>query len=122
MKILLGAAVAAFLTATPAMAQTTPAPASGSSCAAIAASPTLPDGATATHEQMELANTAFQTWFQANRTALECRRAEVETARTRYEALRTEFNSGAEQLNTVNTTWQADVAEFNERNPRSRTR
>lgn len=120
MKLLLGAAFAALFIATPAMAQTPPA--SGSACAAIAPAPELPDGATATHEQMETANAAFQAWFPANRTALECRRAEVEAARARYEALRTEFNAGAETLNTVNTSWQADVAEFNERNPRSRTR
>lgn len=122
MKLLFAAAAAAILIAAPAMAQTTPAPAAGSACAAIAAPPTLPDGATATHEQMETGNTAFQAWFPANRTALECRRAEVEAARARYEALRVEFNTGADQLNSVNTAWQADVAEFNERNPRSRTR
>lgn len=122
MKVVHGFAVAAVLFAAPALAQTGSAPASGSACAALAPAPTLPDGAQADYEEMESGNAAFRAWGEATRASLECRRAEVEAARARYEALRTEFNAGAEQLNSVQTGWEADVTEFNERNPRSRSR
>lgn len=123
MKILLGAAVAALLLATPAVAQDTTAPAAAdatSSCAALAAPPTFPDGATAQFDDMEQGNLAYRSWAQSNRTILECRLAEVEAAQARYQALRQTYNAGAEQLRTVTTAWEADVAEFNERNQNRR--
>jgi hypothetical protein len=122
MKLLLSAAVAALTIAGAAAAQTNTTAPAGSACPALAAPPSLPDGANANYEQMEQANEAHRAWATANRASLECRRAEVEAARARYEALRTEFNAGAEQLNAVQTGWEAEVTEFNERNPRSRTR
>lgn len=118
MKILLGAAVAAVLLATPAMAQTDPAPGAApntTACGALTPPPTLPDGATADREAMEAANNAYRTWGEAYRTVLQCRRAEVESLQARYQALRAEYNTGAELLNSTNTAWEADVAEFNAR-------
>ena len=116
MKLVLGAAIAALLIATPAMAQTDPAAtaaANATSCGAIEPPPTLPDAATANREAMDAGNTAFNTWGQANQVVLQCRRAEVEALQARYQALRAEYNAGAEQLRNVNTAWQAEVAEFN---------
>jgi len=120
MKLLLSAAAATLLFATPVLAQTETAAASA--CGAIAPAPQLPDGADANYEEMERANTAYEAWARTNRPVLECRRAEVDTARARYEALRDEFNAGAEQARATRTGWEAEVAEFNERSPRSRTR
>jgi hypothetical protein len=124
MKLLLSVAAAAlFFSTPPALAQTTPAPtAAASACGAIAPAPTLPDGASANYEEMERGNTAYNTWAATNTTVLECRRAEVEAVRARHEALRAEFTAGVDQSRAVRTTWEADVAEFNDRNPRSRTR
>jgi hypothetical protein len=121
MKLVLGAAVAALLLVSPALAQSDTAPAS-SSCGAIAPPPDLPDGAGANYEEMETANARYTEWAASNRQVLECRRAEVEALRARYEALRVEFNAGAEQARATQTSWEAEVAEFNARNPRSRTR
>jgi hypothetical protein len=118
MKMLVGAAFAALMLATPAVAQTDPAASAAvnaTSCGALAAPPTLPDGATADREAMEAGNTAFTAWAEANRAVLACRRAEVEALQARFQALRAEYNTGAEQLNATNTAWQADVTEFNER-------
>lgn len=120
MKLLLSVAAAALFFATPVIAQdATPA---ASPCGAIVPTPDLPDGADANYEEMERGNEAYNTWAAANRAVLECRRAEVEAARSRHEALRVEFTAGVDQARTTQTTWEADVAEFNERNPRSRTR
>jgi hypothetical protein len=118
MKLVLTAAVAVLLLATPAMAQTdpaAPAAANATSCGPLPPPPSLPDGATADREAMEAGNTAFTAWAEANRTVLACRRAEVESLQARFQALRAEYNAGAEQLNATNTVWQADVTEFNER-------
>jgi hypothetical protein len=120
MKVLLGA-VAVMLIATPAMAQpTAPAAPAASSCAAIVPPPTLPDGATADYSAMEAGNATFRSWADGNRSVLECRRAEVEAAQARWQALRTEFNAGADTLRDTNTAWEADVAEFNDRNQERR--
>lgn len=116
MKVLLGAAVMALLVASPAVAQTD-ADAPSTQCGAIAPPPTLPDGATAEYAAMEAGNAAFRAWAESNRSVLECRRQEVEAAQARYQALRNEFNAGADQLNATNASWEAEVAEFNERNP-----
>jgi hypothetical protein len=121
MKLLLSVATAASLFATPVLAQTPSAPAP-STCGAILPTPTLPDGARANYEEMERGNEAYNTWAAANRAVLECRRAEVEAARARHDALRAEFTTGVDQSRATQTNWEADVAEFNERNPRSRTR
>ncbi len=121
MRIVLGAAVAALLIATPASAQTETG-AAETACAAVAAAPSLPDGATATYEQMEEANAAYNSWFESNRTALECRRAEVEAVQARYQSLRTAYNAGVEQVNATRTSWEAEVTEFNARSPQQQRR
>jgi hypothetical protein len=110
MKLWLGAAFAALLMATPASAQTE---AGSAACAAIAPPPALPDGATATGEQMQAANEAYNAWFEGNRTALECMRPHAEAA----QALVNAFNQGINQANSTQTSWQAEVAEFNARAP-----
>jgi len=121
MKVLLGVAAAALLMGAPAMAQTD-AGAANTSCAAVAPPPTLPDGATATYEQMEAANTAYSAWFESNRAALECRRVEVEAVEARRQALLTAYNGGVDQLNATKTSWEAEVEEFNARAPQQQRR
>lgn len=114
MKVLLGAAVAALLMASPAMAQTDAAPA----CAAVAPAPgDQPDGATATREQIEAYTQRFNAWAEATNQALTCKRARAEEARARADALTSEFNTENTALRTAIEAWTAEVTEFNARAP-----
>jgi hypothetical protein len=126
MKTLLGAALAAVLLATPALAQTeTTAPAApvpASSCGALPAQPTMPDGAVANREEMEAANTAFVAWFEQYRANLTCRSTEATALRAQFEARFAEHNTGVEALEAANTSWTAEAAEFNARTDRRRLR
>ncbi len=123
MKVLIGAAAAVLLMAATASAQTTTAPVTPaapvppSTCAAVPAAPTLPDGHTADAAAMNAANTTFQTWAAAYNAAMACRRAEVDGLRAQVTARTEEFNAVAAAGNTTNTSWQASVAAFNERSP-----
>jgi hypothetical protein len=122
MKFLLGA-LAALIIATPAMAQTepaAPADAAATACGATQAPPTLPDGATADNDAMHAANAAYESWAEANRAVLQCRRIEVEGLNARVAALRAEYNAGVDRMNATIAAWEADVTEYNERNQERR--
>jgi hypothetical protein len=117
MKLLLGAAVAALLFASPAMAQTDPA-AAPATCGAIAAAPSdQPDGATATREQIEAFTTRFNTWAEATNAVLSCKRTRAEAARAQADAMASEFNTDNNGLRTAIASWQTEVDEFNARAP-----
>lgn len=127
MKLLLGAAMAAALLATPAFAQTTPpatpaAPVAPSPCGALPAAPSLPDGATANREEMEAGNTAYRAWYEQYAANIACRAAEATALRAQYEARFAEHNSAVEALNTANASWVAEAEEFNARTDRRRLR
>lgn len=121
MKLLVGAAVAALFMATPAMAQT-----NGSAQSACAALPAplgdMPDGATATRQQLDAFTTRFNAWAEETNGVLACRRAEAEAARARADALTVEFNTANTGLRTAITAWTAEVEEFNARAPEQRRR
>lgn len=120
MRVVLSAVALALAVASSAMAQTEgAAPIPPSECAAAPAAPTLPDGASATRDQMNEANTAFTTWAEAYRANVLCRRTEAEALQARWRARVAEHNAAAEALNTQNAAWEAEVAEFNARSPRS---
>lgn len=112
MKRLIGAAAMALLFAAPAAAQAQPAP---SNCSDFAPAPTLPDGATADREAIEVGNTQYQTWGQARLAKLQLCRAEIEALRAQLLTFEQSYNSNNGELGTVVTNWQAEVAEFNER-------
>jgi hypothetical protein len=133
MRVLIGAAAVALLTAVSAFAQTpppttTPPPAvvtppaevPPSRCPALSDAPALPDGAVASAAEMEAGNTTYQTWATAYQAAVACRRTEVEELRAIEAARRSEYNAAAERLNTTTTSWVAEAAEFNARPARSR--
>jgi hypothetical protein len=124
MKLLLGAAVAALLIASPAMAQTDPAPtAAPTQCGTVEAAPTgAPDGATATREQVEAFTTRFNAWGEATRVALECKRTRAEAARAQADAWTLEFNNENGAARTAIAAWQAEVDEFNARAPARQNR
>lgn len=114
MKVLLGAAVAALLMASPAMAQTDAAPA----CGAVTPAPAdQPDGATASREQLEAYTQRFNAWAEATNQALACKRSRAEEARARADALTSEFNTENTALRTAIEAWTAEVNEFNARAP-----
>jgi hypothetical protein len=119
MKVLIAAAAAAVLIALPAVAQTTPAtpatPAPASNCPALAAPPTLPDGATANREAMAAGNTTYQAWATAYQAGYQCRHTEAQQAMAAAQALVAESNRSADTLNQTTAAWQADVAEFTAR-------
>jgi hypothetical protein len=118
MKLVLGAAVAALLMASPAMAQTDTAPAS---CGALEAMPSdQPDGATASREAVEAYTERFNAWAQASNAVLACKRSQAEQARARADALTTEFNTENSSVRDAITAWTAEVTEFNARPQRQR--
>lgn len=69
-RLISAAAIASLLLTSAAFAQTdpaatpTPSAVAGSQCAAVTAEPTLPDAATATPQQIQAGNTAYQAWRQ----------------------------------------------------------
>jgi hypothetical protein len=125
MKVLIGAAAAVLLCAATASAQTgtPPAPPSppaavaplASSCGALQTAPTLPAGSNATQAQMNHGNDAYTAWATDTRAKLECRQGEIRTAVAQATAAETAYNASAQQLNSVGTSWQAEVATFNAR-------
>jgi hypothetical protein len=119
MKLVLGAAVAALLMASPAMAQTDAAPAA--SCGTLEPMPAdPPDGATASGEVVEAYTQRFNAWATASNAVLSCKRTQAEQARARAEALTTEFNTENASVRDAIAAWTVEVTEFNARPPRQR--
>jgi hypothetical protein len=119
MKLLLSAAVAALLMASPAMAQTDAAPAA--SCGTLEPAPANPpDGATAAREVVEGYTQRFNAWAEASNAVLACKRTEAEQARARADALTTEFNTANSGVRDAIAAWTVEVTEFNARPQRQR--
>jgi Skp family chaperone for outer membrane proteins len=105
MKLLIGAAAAAFvMAASPAFAQATMTP----NCTGFEAAPTLPDGATASRAEIEAANTRVQAWAEA-------RRAKLVTCQADITAMSQTFNATEQERRATTAAWDAEVAEFNAR-------
>ena len=115
MKVLLGAAVAAFLIATSAAAQT---PTVTANCSGFAAAPTLPDGATANSRQMMAGNDQYQAWGTERIAKLQSCRADIDAMRTQLNALEEAFNTANGEIRSVTEAWEAEVAEYNARGAR----
>jgi hypothetical protein len=119
MKRILAVALFAFAAA-PAFAQ--PQPEVSPGCTGFAASPTLPDGATAAASAVADGNTTFRTWFEAGQAKLAQCRAEVEALNARYQASLNAHNAAADQLNSVRDAWQVEIDEYNGRAPDANSR
>jgi hypothetical protein len=121
MRVLIGAALAVFLSAAPAAAQTETPALQPSRCAAFPASPgAAPDGATANQAAMTAYDEGFRAWAAAADAVIVCRNAELDAVRQQYEALRAAYTADAEGARAQITSWQAEVNEFNERPPSRR--
>lgn len=121
-KLLISAAAAAALAfATAASAQTEQAAevAYPSQCGELPTAPTLPDGASANNSAMEQGNAAYTAWGQQVQTVLACQRAEAERLNQVANERTAQYNAGAQQLNAVTQSWQAEVAEYNGRSGES---
>lgn len=114
MKLMIGAAAAAVLLATPAMAQTT-ALAMPASCSGFEPAPALIDGATATRAQMTETNDRLQAW----RVALDAKRAtcqaDINALRAQLDAAVAAHNAVVDGASAHLTAWNAEVTEFNAR-------
>ncbi|HYD89152.1 MAG TPA: hypothetical protein VEA80_16865 [Vitreimonas sp.] len=121
MKLMIGAAAAALLLATPAMAQTAT-PAIPASCANFDAAPTLVDGANATRAQMNTTSQSVETW----RAAIETKRAACQTdiaaLRAQLEAAVAAYNASAQSASQTLSAWNTEVTEFNGRGETADTR
>ncbi|MBL8530592.1 MAG: hypothetical protein JNK94_02555 [Hyphomonadaceae bacterium] len=128
MKVIVGAALAAVLLATPALAQQSGSdalpPPAATQCGAMPETPQLPDGANANRAAMVQANERFTAWVTASQTYLECVRHEADAAAATYQARRDEYNTKRDTLRTAVDSWTAETAEFNSRTTQgpSRTR
>ncbi|MBC7768125.1 MAG: hypothetical protein H7124_05010 [Phycisphaerales bacterium] len=120
MKLMIGAAAAAMLLATPAMAQTT-APSIPASCSNFDAAPTLVDGAAATRQQMTATSASVEAW----RSALEQKRTACQTdvtaLRAQLEAAVGAYNASAQSAAQTLNAWNVEVTEFNARGEQSST-
>lgn len=123
MRLVLGAAVAALLMVTPAMAQNDTAAVPAASCGVASAAPTgMPDGATASRNTVEGYTTNFNAWAEATNQVLACKRARAEAARAEADRLTAEFNTENAALRETIASWTVEVEEFNARNPPRRGR
>ena len=105
MKVLIGAAaVAMILAVSPAFAQT----AASANCTGFEAVPTLPDGATATRQQMQAAITRFEAWDAARQQKLVACRADID-------ANSAAFTTVENERRAAQSAWGAEIAEFNAR-------
>lgn len=106
MKVLIGAAaaVAALLMTAPAFAQANMSP----NCTGFEPAPALADGATANRTAVEAMSTQVQAWAVARRDKLLACQADIN-------AMSHVFNTAQQELQTVTTASNAEVAEFNAR-------
>jgi septal ring factor EnvC (AmiA/AmiB activator) len=109
MKVLIGAAAAALLLATPALAQT---PQAAGACGSFAAAPSLIDGANANRDQMTSKNEEVTAWATARQQQEATCQQEINTMRTQLEAMVSAFNTSGQERVTVVQNWNAEIAEF----------
>lgn len=119
MRLVLGAAIAVIMMTGAALAQTegaatTPPPAvqATSQCAPTPAAPTPPDGATASRDDINAFNTAYQTYGAAVTAALQCRRTELTQIQATTQSLLDQHNALAQTMNGLTTAWTAETQEF----------
>lgn len=125
MRLLIGAAVAAFLIAAPAAAQDTSAtaqPPLASRCGELPAAPTFPDGARANTAAMERGQETYTAWRTQIDTVVACRNTEMTNWRAQYEAIGARNEADATAAAAVVATWGAELQEYNDRNSRGSNR
>ncbi len=122
MRLLIGAALAAFLVAAPAAAQETAQPPLTSRCATLPAAPELPDGANANERAMQQGQERFAAWRTAIEPIIQCRNAEMTAWRQQYEAIGAANEADGAAATAIVTNWAAEVEEYNARAERGSNR
>lgn len=120
MRVLIGAALAAFLVTAPAVAQEGAAAPQQlvSRCGEMPAAPTLPDGARANERAMNAGQEAFAAWRTAAEPVIQCRNAEMAAWRQQYDAMGARNEADGQVATTVVTSWTAAVEAYNARTER----
>ncbi len=119
MRILIGAALAAFLVAAPAVAQDGAASQQlVSRCGDMPAPPTLPDGARANERAMNQGQEAFAAWRTAAEPVIQCRNAEMTAWRQQYDAMGARNEADGQVATNVVSSWAAAVEAYNARTER----
>ncbi|MBK6703699.1 MAG: hypothetical protein IPG56_08010 [Caulobacteraceae bacterium] len=112
MKVLLGATAALLLMAAPALAQTPPAlPAQCN----FTAPPAIPDGATASNNEMRDARTALEAWRDTRRAELQACQTAVQALQAQANAAATVYNAAAPETDAVITRFAAQNEAYNNR-------
>lgn len=123
MRLFIGAALAAFLVAAPAAAQTEAAARLPTRCEAMPAAPEVPDGANANAQAMRSAQERVTAWSTAANAVIACRNAEMDAWKAQYDASGAAYRTEAEAAAALLTSWSGEITEFNARgNRRSTTR
>lgn len=120
MKLIHGAAIAAMLLVSPALAQETNGAevASQTACGVLPEAPSLPDGANASRRDMSDANTRVTAWVAASEAVLQCMRAEITAATELNEARTRDHNARLAVVRDAVAAWTAETEEFNARSSR----
>lgn len=84
-------------------------------CGAFSEAPSVPDGASATRQQIDEANTAYTAWGNTTITTLNCIRDEVSALRAREQALVELYNGKKQDLDQTTAAMEAAVTAFNAR-------
>jgi hypothetical protein len=105
MKVLLGAAAAVMMLASPALAQTG-APAQ---CAAFTPAPEIPDGASASNTQMREAREALEAWRGTRAT-------EIAACHAVLQQLQAQVTAGTQAHNAAVADTDATIAQFTAEN------
>lgn len=113
MRVLFSASVFACVFAAPAFAQ--PQPAVPANCRGFAATPTLPDGATASASVVAEGNETFTTWHEAGMAKLSQCRGDIDALIAQLRASEDAYNAAVGQLNGARDAWQVEVNEYNAR-------
>jgi hypothetical protein len=122
MRVFIGAALAAFLVAAPAAAQTDASARLPTRCDAMPAAPEVPDGASANQQAMTAAQERITAWSTAANAVIACRNAEMDAWKAQYDATGAAYRAEAETAAALLTNWSAEINEFNERNANPRRR
>lgn len=109
MKFLLGATAAFALLAAPAFAQTT------SAQCAFTAAPTIPDGATASNNDMRDAREAFEAWRAARTAELATCQASAQALQAQAQTAVGTYNTGLNETNSTIERFAAENVEYNAR-------
>jgi hypothetical protein len=118
MRLLIGAALAAFVLAAPAAAQNTAPPVLVTQCGDLPSAPELPDGARANERAMIQGRERFEAWLAEANRIVACRSAEMGRWKAEYDAHQARAQGDDTAAASIVTNWAAEIEEYNARQNR----